>query len=260
MNEELLKVQKEWEKQCYAELKNMYAGKENEKGELSRAFSFGVTEHYVQSDKRIMIVGQEANGHTFDDKNWRLENWQKWAIEYLNFQIYDEKSKYSMTKNSSPFWQFFKYFDEKGYGVCWNNLDKVRRYLFDGKEWVEDYLPYDDKNSERALLNKKLSSGSSLLKQEIEIAKPDCVIFAVGPKNPFYHTLCNVLFEQNTEEAYNKLLYKYPSTNQPFCNITDELGLGIPAYYTYHPHFLILKKGGFKRVAEDIMNELKKHK
>lgn len=265
-NDELLKVQENWKVQCYEVLKKEYVNNEEEKGKLSCAFGFGVSEHYVQSDKKIMIVGQEANGHTFDYEKWCLKNWREWAIDYLNFQVYNEKSKCKMEYNSSPFWQFFREFKNNGYGVCWNNLDKVRRYtLPDGKEWVESKLPYDENNSERKILNGEIFDGKSLLQKEIEIANPDCVIFAVGPKDPYYHTLCNAFFHH--DGAYNMLLRDknypndkpYPTLDYPVVEISKKLGLKIPVFYTYHPNFLRIK-GKFEEAVEYIMNELNKDK
>ena len=164
---------------------------------LSCAFSFGVSRHYMESTKKIMIVGQEANGHTFDYEKWRLEKWQDWAVNYLNYQVYDEKSnEYKFSKNNSPFWQFFKKLKEEGFGVCWNNLDKVRRYVkVDGKEWKERKLPYNEENIERAILNEKIFDGNSksLLQKEIEIAEPDFGNGRTARKyNNFYGRTCTV--------------------------------------------------------------------
>ena len=257
MNEKLLEVQKKWEEQCYKVLKKEYDDNEEEKGKLSCAFSFGVSDRYIQSDKRIMIVGQEANGHTFDDKKWCLKNWQDWAVEYLNFQVYKEPAKkYEIDPNYSPFWQFFRAFWDKadGYDVCWNNLDKVRRYtLSDEGKWLERKLPYDENNTERKILNRKIFDGKSLLQKEIEIVNPDCVIFAIGKKNPYYHTLCDAFFHQGN--AYDMLLKNYPTLGSPVVEISKKLGLEMPAFYTYHPNFLRIK-GKFDEVVNKIKEEL----
>lgn len=259
INERLLKAQGKWENECYDPLKEKYK-KDEGREKLSCAFSFGVSEHYLNGKKKIMVIGQEANGHTFDYDTWGLKNWQTWAIDYLNFQIYeDETENYEFTKNNSPFWQFIKKLKDEGYDLCWNNLDKVRRYIRpDGKEWVEDYLPYDKKkmdNCERAALNRKIFDGKSLLQEEIRLAEPDFIILAVGPTNPYYHTLCNAFFDG--EDAYKKLLDAYPklTENEDVVEISEKLGLGMPVYYTYHPNYLQLK-GKLDSIVEKLIKDM----
>lgn len=267
LNGKLLEAQKEWEEKCYKVLKEEY-DKDESRGRLSCAFSFGLSYNYVSSKKKVMVVGQEANGHTFDYDTWGLANWQKWAIDYLDFQINkddDEKRKsMNFRTNNSPFWKFMRGLkkneeqkEDEGYGICWNNLDKVRRYiLFDEKEWTEDYLPYDKKkNRERAILDEKIFEGKSLLQKEIEIVEPNFVIFAVGPRNPYYHTLCNAFFDG--EDAYKKLLDSYPNytENEGIVEISEKLGLEMPAYYIYHPSFF-QRKGALKAVIAKLKNEM----
>lgn len=259
MNEKLLEAQKVWETQCYEILKKEYDDNKEEKGKLSCAFGFGVSEHYAKSDKRIMIVGQEANNHTCDYDNWPINNWQKWAIDYLNLQVYGEKSEEykDMGKNYSPFWQFFRAFWDRGegYDVCWNNLDKARAYICrNGKDWVESKLPYDKvnyDNRERKILNGKIFEGKSLLQKEIEIVNPNCVIFAVGPNNPYYQTICDAFFKL---DKYEELL-EYPTIDKPLVDITDKLNLQIPVYYTYHPNFL-RRNEKFDEVVNEIKEKL----
>lgn len=249
MNDDLLRAQKEWEKECYNPLKEEYEKNEATKGKLSCAFSFGVSNHYIEAKKKIMIVGQEANGHTFDYKNWGLENWQKWAVDYLDYQVYGEKPhNRDFSTNSSPFWHFIRELS-KDYGVCWNNLDKVRRYIQNnGVELTEDYLlEYNDydKNKDRSRLHEKIFDSKSLLHKEIEIAKPNIVIFAVGPKNPYYHSLSLAFFDgDKVDEHLNVRGIKYPQikNNNFCCEISEDLNLDMPAFYTYHPHYLSRKR------------------
>lgn len=249
INERLLKVQQIWHEKLYSEVKKDYEAHAEEKGKLSCAFSFGVSKHYVEGDVKIMIVGQEANGHTCDYKKWGLEKWQRWAVAYLDYQLYNEKSdKDKFTTNSSAFWSLFRTLiniEAKSIGVCWNNIDKVRRYVqTDGIAISEDYLLEqrdEDKNkdrSDRSILHKKIFDGESLLKKEIEIAKPDMVIFAIGPTWPYYHSLSLALFDgDKVDDWLNQPGEKYPQMKKEkmVCNITEELGLDIPAFYTYHP-------------------------
>lgn len=261
INAELLAVQESWARRLYSRLINEYEKNEEEKGKLSCAFSFGVSERYVQSDKKIMIVGQEANGHTFDYKNWGLESWQKWAVDYLNFQVYGDKSKkWSFSNNNSPFWQFITKLERKGYGVCWNNLDKVRRYISNnGPELTEDYLlefSDEDKIKDRSILHEKIfdANSKSLLQKEIAIAEPDIVVFAVGPKNPYYHSLSLAFFDGKEVDSHLNVkgkLYPQLKNGNYCCNISKALNLSIPVYYTYHPKYLSLKK-----ILVDVVNRI----
>ena len=76
MNEELLAVQESWARRCYKKVFDDYKAHEAEKGKLSCAFGFGVSKHYIDSKKKIMVVGQEANGHSLNYEKWNLENWR----------------------------------------------------------------------------------------------------------------------------------------------------------------------------------------
>lgn len=249
VNEKLLKIQKEWKEQLYTPLFEYYNKNREELGVLSCAFGFGVSDRYIESDKKIMVVGQEANGHSVDYEKWGLENWRDWAVDYLNFQVYgDTSQKWNFTANNSPFWQFLIKLKEKGYGVCWNNLDKVRRYITNnGPEPTESYLLENDddcKIKDRSILHKKIFDGKSLLQKEIEIAEPNAVVFAVGPKNPYYHSLSLAFFGGDKVDGYlNERGKKYPQlkNDRYCCDIREYLNLDIPAYYTYHPKYLRIK-------------------
>lgn len=244
VNEQLLKEQKYWEKECYKPLIKEYQNNEAELVKLSCAFSFGVSRQYIESDKKIMIIGQEANDHTFDYEKWCLSEWQGWAISYLNRQVNKEKNK-EMGYNRSPFWRFFRKFAKGGYTPCWNNLDKVRTYVKkDGKDWKEDFLPYKTGSNEREILHRKIFDGNSksLLEKEIEIAKPDIVVFVVGPNNPYYHSLSLAFFTGEEVDKRLEAVYPKPNNNECCQEISDILGLNVPTYWTYHPNLLSRKK------------------
>lgn len=247
LNDNLLKAQSEWAKKCYNQLKEEFDKDNYGKERLSRAFSFGVTDHYVNADKKIMVVGQEARGH---DEHGELENWQKWAISYLDRQVYKEKN--GNYYNGSPFWRFFRTLEKEGFAPCWNNIDKVRKYVCsDGIKWSEHKLSFDDKINCREILNAKIFDGKSLLQKEIELATPNAVVFIIGPNNPYYHALGLAFFDG--EEVDKKLADVYPKCNEADCcrEISSLLGLNIPAYYTYHPNFLNRNKL-FNKVIEKV--------
>ena len=80
------------------------------------------------------------------------------------------------------------------------------------------------------LLNELLPSCSvSLIKREIQIANPHFIIFAVGPRSRYIIAM---------NRAFQTQLEGYPTLDRPIIDITEKLGLGIPAVWTYHPAFL----------------------
>ena len=250
LNDQLLELQREWEEKCYNPLKEEYDKDILGRGKLSCAFSFGVSDHYANSNKRIMIVGQEANGHSYDYDQWYLYNWQKWAIAYLNRQVNKERNK-DIGYNRSPFWRFFRALEKKGYAPCWNNIDKVRKYCcVDAKDWVECKLPWDEQSKDREILNSKIFNGKSLLQKEIELAAPDAVVFIIGPHNPYYHALSLAFFDG--EDVDQRLAEVKPSEKDCCQEISSILGLNIPAYWTYHPNFLSRNKL-FNNVIDQIV-------
>ena len=58
INEKLICLQKQW----FSEIVVPYH-KEHPDSDLSNPFCFGVNNDYIRSDRRIMIVGQEAAGY-----------------------------------------------------------------------------------------------------------------------------------------------------------------------------------------------------
>ncbi len=231
-NEELAKAQTEWKEQYYDRL---ISGQRNIVP--SCAFAFGMTDTYMESNKRVMIVGQQANGHTTDYEKWCLDSFREWNIRYLLKQtdedVFDIECKkksgtaandHSYRYNRSAFWQLFRDMEKGGFGLAWNNLEKVREYNKGGKE----ILMESEENLN--LLNEPLPScKASLIKREIQIADPHFIIFAVGPRSRYINAI---------NRAFQTQLEGYPTVEQPIIDVTEKLGLDIPAVWTYHPTFL----------------------
>ena len=227
-NEELAEAQNEWKKQYYDKLSGILP---------SCAFAFGMTDDYIKSKNRVMIVGQQANNHTRDPK-WCLNAFRAWSIRYLLKQIDNGKAfnieckkvsgtaadEYHYDYNRSAFWQLFRDMKEKGFALAWNDLEKVREYNKEGKE----ILMESEENLN--LLNEPLPSCNvSLIKREIQIANPHFIIFAVGPRSRYINAM---------NRAFQTQLEGYPNLDRPIIDITEKLGLGIPAVWTYHPALL----------------------
>lgn len=239
-NEELAAVQTEWKEQYYDKLSGIFP---------SCAFAFGMTDSYIKSTRRVMIVGQQANNHTRDPK-WCLNAFRAWSIRYLlkqtDTEAFSAECKkmsgtaadgYSYHYNHSAFWQLFRDMKEKGFALAWNDLEKVREYNTEGKE----ILMESEENLN--LLNEPLLSCKvSLIKREIQIANPHFIIFVVGSRSRYINAI---------NRAFQTQLEGYPTLATPYIDITEELGLDIPAIWTYHPAFLWRSK-----LYDDVLREV----
>lgn len=78
MNEELYKFQKEW----FDTIFEPYI-KENPNANITYPFFTGVPEQYVNSNKRIMIIGQETRGWGIYKPDWTLKDSRQWTVDYL---------------------------------------------------------------------------------------------------------------------------------------------------------------------------------
>lgn len=227
MNEQLNKYQQNW-------LKNIFEPyvQGNPNQGISYPFFTGVSDEYENASKRIMIVGQETRGWSQYKPDWTTADSQKWAIDYLRYQLHysdDEKFKESFgRRNSSPFWSFFKAFSKENVVPCWNNIDKAQRY-YNGKTMS---LTVDIE----CILNEKLpNSNETIFQKEIEITKPNVIVFITGPN---YHTTMEKAMNLGTNSLQNIGL-----TTQTGCiDISSITNLGIPTFWTYHPRYISSKK------------------
>ena len=215
INTELLDTFLEWEqKSNYIDI-----ARENS---LSRPYVCSISNYYFNSEKRIMIVGQETKDFpSFEDK-WLEPDIQKWGVEYLEKQLWNiGDQKY----NRSAFWKLFRYIESNtGYCPCWNNVDKAHR-IIDGKTkplTVE---------LEKALNTTKLSGEFTILQKEIAIAKTNAVLFITGPD--YYQSMAASM---NVDENELKLLK--PTVSCLCSNISQVSKIGVPVLWTYHPTFL----------------------
>lgn len=203
---------------------------------LSCPFYMGVTEDYALQTKsrRVMIVGQEARHYGIwkDDKNRTgyvpIES-QEWAIEYLLCQLNSPKqnSRFNHSYNKSRFWQTFRTLYKNDINVCWNNIDKV--YYSKGNKDYKGTLTYD---GEEYLSAPYGTDNKSLLRREIEITKPDAILFVTGPT--YYLSMATAL-GVSSEMLKGKL-----KKNNSIVDIKNDLcveipGVDIPVLWTYHP-------------------------
>ena len=124
MNSELNVYQRVWFQRVFEPFV-----RDNSEKNISYPFYLGVSEKYINSKRRIMIVGQETRGFTSFKPDWSIEETQRWAIDYVDYQLHysndqELKDKFKR-RNSSTFWSFFKLFSKADIVPSWNNIDKL---------------------------------------------------------------------------------------------------------------------------------------
>ena len=202
--------------------------KNNPNASLSYPFFFGVSDKYTEADKKLMIVGQETRGWSVYKPDWTIEDSQKWAIDYLNYQLHYSNDKSLKERfgrrNSSPFWNFFKLFSNDGIIPCWNNVDKAQRCVNGKTKTLTEEIELE--------LNCKLpNSEKTLFLNEIEIAKPNVIVFITGP---YYTSTMEAALNLEKGTLMNSGL----SHSNGCIEITDIAELGIPVFWTYHPRHI----------------------
>ena len=232
MNHELNKCQSIWLKQVFEPFAQKYSN-------ISYPFFLGVSEKYIQAKNRIMIVGQETNGWSTYKPDWNIEDSQKWAIDYLDYQLHysnDPALKEQFDRrNSSPFWGFFKQFSKVDIVPCWNNVDKAQQN-FDGK------TKSLTKPMETELNCIMPDSNETLFQKEIEITQPSLIVFITGPS-----------YSRTMEAAMNLKtgsLNIFELSHHNGCvDITEIAGFSIPTFWTYHPRHISNKNNPLCRDA-----------
>lgn len=232
MNKELNKYQKEW----FEEIFEPFI-KENPNANISYPFFTGVTEQYLDSNKRIMIIGQETNSWNIYKPDWTIEDSRQWTIDYLCYQLKycndaEHKEKFGR-RNCSPFWSFFKVFSNEGIVPCWNNVDKAQRNIGGKTVSLTEEI--------EIALNKKLPhTNKTLLQKELEILKPNTIVFITGPSY--------IVTMENALGLKEKTLLEYKPTQDNGCiDISSIVNLGIPTFWTYHPRHIASSKNALSR-------------
>lgn len=245
MNKELNKYQNEWFKGIFEPFI-----KENPNANISYPFFTGVSEQYVDSDKRIMIIGQETNSWNIYKADWTIEDSRQWTIDYLCYQLKyytdtEHKEKFGR-RNSSPFWSFFKTFSNEGIVPCWNNVDKAQRNIGGKTVSLTEEI--------EIALNKKLPhTNKTLLQKEIEILKPNAIVFITGPSY--------IVTMEKALDLKENILSEYRPTQGNGCiDISNIVNLEIPTFWTYHPRYIASSKNTLSRdkIVEKIKESIKK--
>lgn len=280
LNEELRNVQKEWVekrlKEYILELKKEDSAYRKDKDsnrnvyELSCPFCMGLTEEYVvnkDKKKKVMIIGQQPLGfgcwdehskdfdpgeNTEGDKNeWSHIGLQNWAREYLKTQLSKNKEN-GIAYNPSPFWRLFGALKED-YVLCWNDIDKVY-YGKKEEAYREGTLTYKAESFLSAAFEYE-GKRVSLVKKEIEIARPDVVVFATGPS--YAQTMAVALDYKPYQKK--KIMNKSPKREVPVIDL-ESIKLDdktVRVLWTYHPGYLTQAKYKDKNLFNEAIDKIK---
>lgn len=210
--------------------------------QYSDIFCLGVTSDYDERKNTIMIIGQEPNNYGYYDDGSTLESLIEWPQKYMDRQLLGEEN--GKKNNSSPFWKLFREYYKQGFNVVWNNLDKVHKYVNEKTTALSE--------EEEISFNAGFGQGNkSLLLQEIELIRPDVIVFITGPNY-------NVSMASSLGIDRDILVRNYaPSSDRFITNISDIVQLGVPTYWTYHPKYLNMKHS-IREVVETSLSTLRR--
>ncbi len=237
----------------YAELKNKDPKYSNE-NEYSAPFCLGLSEkEFERPTKTIMIVGEESNNNflgtttTYD---------QTWFIRYFDRQIHKLNQNEFKSSNRGQFWNFIrKLRKQTQYNICWNNIDKLHGVFINknGDKTTYKLQNTGENLKPHTLVNWENGVESTLLQREIEIVKPDVIIFYGAPYAEtiskglgLEDTLTNLPSLKNNEDVVTTI------EDIPYLNNTLVL-------WTSHPMALVKAKCGslYHNALESITEKIK---
>lgn len=216
---------------------------------LSAPFLINVPEAYAMSDKKILYIGKETNiwwgklKH-FIDYNDSIDILkQRYTAEFEGGFVTQSKDPHGKPKEytredwkNNAFFAKYKYFRKNitGASVLWTNLLKM-------DNGSKDYSKNSINNSNAREYSK------DILLQEIEILKPDVIIFVTATSTNLkkYDDAIKNTFDNNFQsskvcEPKQFWIFEYN---------------GIKCYRTVHPlshKFRKLERDYYKEIAEDI--------
>ena len=197
------------------------------------------SDEYNNADIKLMIFGQETNRWHTPEAD---ESVEKIMETYNKFFWCVPPECYNKRKHGGPFWDTIKHLTDrlqnqnkdKKIGHIWNNLIKIGKHG-NGFPWM--YNCYSD------IIKPYFNE---LIIKEIEILKPDFIVFFSGPN---YDWILSDIFKN----VNKKLIQEF--RERQLCEI--EL-LDFPnikkSLRTYHPKFLF--KSNRKRPKEDFIKKI----
>lgn len=197
------------------------------------------------NERSVMVIGQEAYDFPRYDNSvsFSLKVQQDFTVRFLEKQAYgiNNGEKYE----NSPFWDLFRLMTNEGLKPSWNNVDKVHRIIVSDNKSETSSLSVDDEMILDAPIN---SNGYTLLQIEINIVKPNTIVFATGPH--YYKTMAASL------GIDPDILYGMrPQKVMPIKNISSVVDNGINILWSYHPKYLRILGGNelFESLIEGII-------
>jgi hypothetical protein len=210
---------------------------------LSAPLLIQVTEKWITSKTRVLVVGQETLGWEFfkGDSDygydWEFSDIQGWlqfksAHDSVNalvnaYKIFNFSSNNHPLNHRAPFFSAYRKIrkavddDDKSFetSVLWTNLIRMS---------VNECSVFKNKNATPKQIEKMITASTDVFQDEVKILKPDIVIFFTGPTYDY---------------ALNKILY-----GSAFRNVLDykervlaeisHVILPEMAWRTYHPAYL----------------------
>lgn len=185
-------------------------------------------EDYTSSTLKIMFFGKETNGYEGSFKDSK-------GVDHL-MRVYDAFANQSGAKKyGKHFWnavrKFIAAFSKKNPSVTftWNNIIKV------GKDWSLGMPPES--------VMRWQENWFQVIRQEVQILKPDVVIFMCGPQ-----------YDKFIEKAFGSFAF-VPVGNRPERQLGRILSGSLPpaTFRTYHPNFLW--RNGFYDYLSEIVSE-----
>ncbi len=250
MNTELLRWQMQWDKTCV----NPYVTSNNP-ALFSKPFTYGVSKEYMTADFKLMVIGQEAAGFSAynEPTDWDIPRTQQWVVDYTRRQLWGIRAGDAQNNraNCSPFWNFMRNFNKQGLTPSWNNVDKVyQKENSEKKRKREKVIRLTDQ--QRTKFNEAVCEDQTLLQREIEISKPDGIVFVTGPEY-------RISMETALGLSENMLMDKVPAPDRILTDISIEANLGIPCVWTYHPRHLCGMHLSLKNCAQEIAKTIKQN-
>lgn len=188
---------------------------------------------YNESDIKIMIFGQETN------------SWENLYNDDYNktLNIYEEffNSNYCMKTYGGQFWNGFKNlknklenkYHNKSIYFIWNNICKIGNAERNKNRAANYIMTLEEKYF-------------NIIKEEIDIIKPDIIIFFTGPN---YDIILNKKISNlNFEEIQGYKIRELSKLSNDWCT---------NVFRTYHPNYLYRGKGRIEKYFNTIIENIK---